>query len=93
MKKMNLMTPINPLGYGVAGLNIFKELVKNIDVTLFPIRPIEDYNQADANLVSEHMEWLIAPGLFSDVHEDCYVYLSLSKLTSVSYTHLRAHET
>ena len=55
MKKMNLMTPINPLGYGVAGLNIFKELVKNIDVTLFPIGPIEVDNQDDANLVSQHM--------------------------------------
>ena len=55
MKKMNLMTPINPLGYGVAGLNSFKELVKNVDVTLFPIGPIEVDNQDDANLVSQHM--------------------------------------
>ena len=50
------MTPINPLGYGVAGLNIFKELIKNIDVTLFPIGPIEVDNQEDANLVSQHMK-------------------------------------
>ena len=45
MKTMNLMTPINPLGYGVAGLNIFKELVKNVDVSLFPIGQIEVDNQ------------------------------------------------
>ena len=56
MKTMNLMTPINPLGYGVAGLNIFKELVKNVDVTLFPIGQIEVDNQEDANLVSQHMK-------------------------------------
>ena len=56
MKTMNLMTPINPLGYGVAGLNIFKELVKNVHVTLFPIGQIEVDNQEDANLVSQHMK-------------------------------------
>ena len=35
--QINLMTPINQLGYGVAGLNIFKELRKQADVSLFPI--------------------------------------------------------
>jgi len=56
MKKMNLMTPINPLGYGVAGLNIFRELVKSVDVTLFPIGQIEVDNQDDATLISQHMK-------------------------------------
>ena len=46
---INLITPINTLGYGVAGYNILKALY-NLDnlVTLYPIGTPEDI----ANLVS-----------------------------------------
>jgi glycosyltransferase involved in cell wall biosynthesis len=38
MKNMNLMTPINSLGYGVAGVNILKSLRKeDVKVACFPI--------------------------------------------------------
>ena len=42
MKKLNLMVPINYLGYGIAGRNIFLELNNKFDVTLFPIGNIEE---------------------------------------------------
>lgn len=34
---INLRTAINDLGYGIVGLNLFKELIKITDVCLFPI--------------------------------------------------------
>jgi glycosyltransferase involved in cell wall biosynthesis len=34
---LNLSTPINSLGYGIVGYNLWKELTKLIDVTLWPI--------------------------------------------------------
>lgn len=37
MKKLNLMAPINSLGYGIAGLNVLKSLNRDIAVSLFPI--------------------------------------------------------
>lgn len=37
MKKLNLNVPINSLGYGVVGYNVWKELNKTEDVTLWPI--------------------------------------------------------
>jgi len=37
MKKINLMAPVNKLGYGVAGANIAHELNKICQVSLFPI--------------------------------------------------------
>ena len=41
MKKINLMCPINPLGYGVAGKNICKSLEDLVNVYLFPIGNME----------------------------------------------------
>ena len=38
-KSLNLLAPINQLGYGVAGLNITIELSKVMDVSLWPIGP------------------------------------------------------
>ena len=35
--KLNLNVPINSLGYGVVGYNVWKQLTQSIDVTLFPI--------------------------------------------------------
>ncbi len=53
--QINLMTPINQLGYGVAGLNIFKELRKQADVSLFPIGEPQVVNEEDANAVRSGM--------------------------------------
>ena len=38
---INLNCPINQLGYGVVGINIFKNLIKNNNVSLWPIGPID----------------------------------------------------
>lgn len=38
---INLMVPINDLGYGVAGFNILRELIqRNHEVALFPLGPV-----------------------------------------------------
>jgi|15BtaG_2_1085339.scaffolds.fasta_scaffold00006_95 glycosyltransferase involved in cell wall biosynthesis len=37
MKKVNLFCPINSLGYGVVSYNVWKELNKTDDVTLWPV--------------------------------------------------------
>lgn len=50
-KKINCMFPINTLGYGVAGLNIFKELIKNVHASLFCIGNPEIYNKDDHDAV------------------------------------------
>jgi len=50
MKKINVMAAVNPLGYGVAGLNILKELDKVADITLFPIGQPQPTTQEDADL-------------------------------------------
>ena len=34
MKKLNLFSPINSLGYGVVGLNLLKVLSQKLDVAL-----------------------------------------------------------
>jgi glycosyltransferase involved in cell wall biosynthesis len=51
MKKINVMAAVNPLGYGIAGLNILKELDKIADVTLFPIGQPQPTTQEDAEIV------------------------------------------
>ena len=50
---INLMTPINQLGYGVAGLNILKGLQKHVNVALHMIGQPQVTNQADADAVTE----------------------------------------
>tara|TARA_Y100000385_G_scaffold195050_1_gene201909 strand:+ start:10217 stop:11287 length:1071 start_codon:yes stop_codon:yes gene_type:complete len=44
---INLIAPINQLGYGIAGLNICKSLEQLSDVALWPIGPISGINQHD----------------------------------------------
>ena len=51
MKKINVMAAVNPLGYGVAGLNILKELDKVADISLFPIGQPQPSTQVDAQFV------------------------------------------
>ena len=48
---INLMAPINQLGYGVAGLNILKALQKKTVVSLFPIGQPQVTTQADSDAV------------------------------------------
>jgi len=53
---INLMAPVNQLGYGVAGINILKSLQKQCEVSLFPIGNIQVTNQADADVVTKGLE-------------------------------------
>ena len=53
MRKVNIMAPVNPLGYGVVGLNIVKELSKSSSVSLFPIGNPEVTTQEDATIIQE----------------------------------------
>ena len=47
---INIIAPINQLGYGVASLNIVKSLSKVTPVALWPIGPIQVTNQEDAEI-------------------------------------------
>lgn len=53
---INLMTPINQLGYGVAGLNILKALQARTEVALHMIGQPQVTNQTDANAVRKGLE-------------------------------------
>ncbi len=50
---LNIMAPINQLGYGIAGLNICKELTKICNTSLSPIGPIEVTLQQDVEPVKK----------------------------------------
>ena len=52
---INLMAPINQLGYGVAGLNILKALQKEAELSLFPIGQPQVTTQADSDAVRGSM--------------------------------------
>ena len=54
--KMNLMTPINQLGYGVVGINILKALQAEIDVSLHVIGQPQVTNEDDASAVRMGLE-------------------------------------
>ena len=54
--QLNLMTPINQLGYGVAGLNILKALQAENNVALHLIGQPQVTNQADADAVKKGLE-------------------------------------
>ena len=53
---INLMAPINQLGYGVAGINILKALQKKVNVAFFPIGQPQVTNQTDADAVRKGLE-------------------------------------
>ena len=48
--KINIISPINQLGYGIAGLNIVKEFSKVADVALWPIGEIQCSNLDDLEI-------------------------------------------
>jgi len=41
MKKINIVCPVNQLGYGIVSTNIVKEIAKKLDVFLWPIGQID----------------------------------------------------
>jgi len=53
---INLIAPINQLGYGVAGLNILKALQKYCHVSLFPIGQMSVTTQEDADAVKKGID-------------------------------------
>jgi glycosyltransferase involved in cell wall biosynthesis len=55
--KLNLIAPINPLGYGITGLNVLKALQQcDVDVSLFPIGQPQITNQHDADCTMRGVE-------------------------------------
>lgn len=56
MKNINLISPINSLGYGQVGLNVYKELDKQANVALMPIGQIGVSNHKDGNLIAKGMQ-------------------------------------
>jgi glycosyltransferase involved in cell wall biosynthesis len=50
---MNIISPINQLGYGVTGLNIVKELRKKRAVSLWPIGQPQVTNKQDSEIVQD----------------------------------------
>lgn len=53
---INIMTPINQLGYGVTGLNIVKQLSTKRKTSLWCIGQPQVTNQEDANIVSQCLQ-------------------------------------
>ena len=54
---LNLIAPINQLGYGVAGVNTLKALqAENVNVSFFPIGQPQVVTQEDADAVKRGME-------------------------------------
>jgi glycosyltransferase involved in cell wall biosynthesis len=53
MNKINIVAPINQLGYGVTGLNVVKQLSETLEVSLFPIGQPQISNQQDADIISQ----------------------------------------
>ena len=53
---INIISPINQLGYGIAGLNIVKAISKTTDVALWPIGEIQVTNEKDANVCSNSIQ-------------------------------------
>ena len=64
---INIISPINQLGYGIAGLNICKSLSEQTDVALWPISEPSVTNQNDANSVKE----LVANNVHFDPNAPC----------------------
>ena len=51
--KINVISPINQLGYRITGLNIVKNLAINNDISLFMIGQPQVTNQNDADVISK----------------------------------------
>ena len=64
---INIISPINQLGYGIAGFNICKALSEQTDVALWPISEPSVTNQNDADYVRE----LMANNVLFDPNAPC----------------------
>lgn len=64
---INLLTPINQLGYGITGLNITKSLSKLTEVALWCIGQPQVANEEDANILRQ----CIVRGQFTDFDAPC----------------------
>lgn len=63
---INLITPVNTLGYGYTGYNVTKSLSKTVDVALFPIG-----DKIDNSLVSPEIQQSLKNAVFFDPNGDC----------------------
>lgn len=53
---INIIAPINLLGYGVTGLNIVKYLSNIMPVSLWPLGPMQVYNHEDIDIITQALE-------------------------------------
>lgn len=67
MKNLNIIGPINQLGYGIASLNITKSLSTHYNLSLWIIGQPQVANQEDANILSK----LISNAQFFDFKAPC----------------------
>lgn len=56
MNKLNMVCPLGGTGYGIASLNILKELTKLCNISLFPLGSPAVDNQEDATLIQKIYE-------------------------------------
>lgn len=66
--QINLIIPINQTSYGIASTNIFKQLVKQCEVSLFPIGGLEITDQETADLVNKYHYRNRNPSFFKNGH-------------------------
>ena len=64
---INIISPINSLGYGVAGLNLCKELNQISPTSLFPIGRPDVSSQSDFDVVNE----MVSNSRFVDFELPC----------------------
>lgn len=64
---INIIAPINQLGYGITGLNVVKSLSKKTSVALWPISQPQVTTQNDADIISA----CIKRGQFPDFQAPC----------------------
>ncbi len=56
MEKLNLMAPINTLGYGVVGTNLLKYLSNQMDIALFPIGNVDITRPEDISIIQNAID-------------------------------------
>ncbi len=56
MQNLNMICPLGGTGYGIASINIYKELLKQLDVCLFPIGSPSIDNKEDAFLIQQGVD-------------------------------------
>ena len=61
---LNIISPINQLGYGIAGLNICKMLNQECRASLFPIGQPEVTNKEDGEIISDMINMAPARHVF-----------------------------